>query len=230
MCGTATSQPSSRHTLRGPRVAGASERSHTRRQRATGGAPAGTAGAAVDGVAPIAARCAAPYQWSESSSASSASAAWMRGPSSRTPLAGSGHTGWPKRTVMSAPRENHERPRGIAANEPRMPMGTTGTFSVTARCAAVDRSAFDVVVDASMVEAPKPDAAAYRVALDRLGETATDCVALEDNVGGVGSAAAAGVACVAFPNENTGAHDFDAATQRVDAVDLGTLQQIIDGK
>ena len=70
--------------------------------------------------------------------------------------------------------------------------------------------AFDLVVDATSVDAPKPDAAAYSYALDKLGVAATDCVAVEDNVGGAHAASAAGVPCVAFPNENTVTHDFGA--------------------
>ena len=38
-------------------------------------------------------------------------------------------------------------------------------------------------------------------------------VAVEDNVGGVRSAVAAGVTCVAFPNENTAGHDFPGAAR-----------------
>ena len=40
--------------------------------------------------------------------------------------------------------------------------------------------------------------------------TPADAVAIEDNVGGVNAAAAAGVTCVAFPNENTASGDFSA--------------------
>lgn len=74
----------------------------------------------------------------------------------------------------------------------------------------VDRDAFDVIVDASTVDEPKPSPAAYRFALDKLGVDAGDCIAVEDNVGGAKSAADAGIACVAFPNENTVEHDFGA--------------------
>ena len=50
---------------------------------------------------------------------------------------------------------------------------------------ALQATDFDLVVDSSSVDEPKPDPAAYRFALDRLGEQAEDCVAIEDNVGGV---------------------------------------------
>jgi HAD superfamily hydrolase (TIGR01509 family) len=75
---------------------------------------------------------------------------------------------------------------------------------------------FDVVVDRDSVEQPKPDGACYELALDRLGLDAIKTVAIEDNVGGVKAAAAAGVPCIAFPNENTAGSDFDGAAETVD--------------
>lgn len=86
---------------------------------------------------------------------------------------------------------------------------------------------FAVVVDASHVGAPKPDAAAYTYALAQLGEPAGSCVAIEDNVGGVESAVAAGLDCVAFPNENTAGHDFTRAHHVVDRVDLAELTSLL---
>jgi HAD superfamily hydrolase (TIGR01509 family) len=82
---------------------------------------------------------------------------------------------------------------------------------------------FDVVVDASQVERPKPDKAAYVFALESMGEAPGDCVAIEDNVGGVQAAVAAGVRCVAFPNENTTTADFAAARRRVNRLDADEL-------
>jgi HAD superfamily hydrolase (TIGR01509 family) len=82
---------------------------------------------------------------------------------------------------------------------------------------------FDLIVDASSVQQPKPDKAAYAFALEKLGEVAADCVAVEDNVGGVQAAAAAGVTCVAFPNENTAGDDFTAARRRVERLDAAEL-------
>ena len=84
---------------------------------------------------------------------------------------------------------------------------------------------FDVIVNSSSVEQPKPDKAAYSFALLHLTEEARDCVAIEDNTDGVQAAVAAGLACVAFPNENTSAHDFAAAVTRVEKLDAQDLQQ-----
>jgi len=81
---------------------------------------------------------------------------------------------------------------------------------------------FDVVVDAGSVDAPKPAPDAYTFAAGALAVSPADCVAVEDNVGGVSAARAAGVPCVAFPNANTAAHDFDGV-RVVDHLDLDDL-------
>ena len=91
----------------------------------------------------------------------------------------------------------------------------------------LDAEDFDVIVDATDIDKPKPDAAAYLYALDLLGVPAAACVAIEDNPGGVAAARAAGVACVAFPNVNTAGQDFSAAQQQTDAIDLALLEQLI---
>ena len=82
---------------------------------------------------------------------------------------------------------------------------------------------FDLIVDASSGQRPKPDKAAYVFALEQLGEAPAACIAVEDNVGGVQAAVAAGVPCVAFPNENTADGDFTGARRRVDRLDAAEL-------
>lgn len=108
---------------------------------------------------------------------------------------------------------------------------TTSRANITALLDAVapevSADDFDVIVDSSEVDNPKPDAAAYTYALGELGETAERCVAVEDNVEGAESAAAAGVACVAFPNENTTGQEFDAARARVDRIEFQQLQEYL---
>lgn len=86
---------------------------------------------------------------------------------------------------------------------------------------------FDLIVDASSVERPKPDEAAYLYALASLSEQADDCVAIEDNLGGVEAARASGLNCVAFPNENTAGHDFGKANLAVDRLEFDELQTLI---
>lgn len=103
------------------------------------------------------------------------------------------------------------------ANVAALAQGLVGSVAI---------AGFDVVVDASSVEQPKPDAAAYAWALERLGESADDCVAIEDNVGGVRSAIAAGITCVAFPNANTAGHGFDEAATTVSRLDFTELSEL----
>lgn len=86
---------------------------------------------------------------------------------------------------------------------------------------------FDLVVDASDVQDAKPDKAAYRYAMDVLREQPNDCVAIEDNAGGVQSAVAAGLRCVAFPNTNTANHHFPAAERQVDRLDFDGLRDLL---
>ncbi len=83
----------------------------------------------------------------------------------------------------------------------------------------VTADSFDIITDVTSVDSPKPDKAVYEYALSRLGETADDVVAIEDNVGGVSAARAASVRCVAFPNENTAGTTFADALEQVDALD-----------
>ena len=92
---------------------------------------------------------------------------------------------------------------------------------------AVQEADFSVIVDDTSVERPKPDPAAYTYALRQLGEDTAACVAIEDNVGGVQAAQAAGLTCVAFPNENTAQHDFGMTPHRVDRLDFGELQEFL---
>ena len=82
---------------------------------------------------------------------------------------------------------------------------------------------FDLVVDSTQVDRPKPDGAAYTFAVHQLAESPDACVAIEDNVGGVDAARAAGLTCLAFPNANTAGHDFAAAAARVDRLDHPAL-------
>ncbi len=109
---------------------------------------------------------------------------------------------------------------------------TTSPENVTALITALDpelpAGGFDLIVDQSSVSESKPDRAAYDFALRRLGETADACIAVEDNVPGVTAAHAAGLRCVAFPNENTAAHDFGAADGQLQRLSFTELQTFVD--
>ena len=93
---------------------------------------------------------------------------------------------------------------------------------------AVDIDAFDLVLTLDDASEPKPAPDIYVVALERLGEDADDVIAVEDNVPGVTAAHAAGLRCVAFPNENTAAHDFGAADGQLQRLSFTELQTFVD--
>ena len=90
----------------------------------------------------------------------------------------------------------------------------------------VDVDSFALVLDTSEVANRKPAPDAYTVALQRTGEEAGQVVAIEDNVGGAEAAAAAGIACVAFPGENNADHGFDGADSRVSELDYDELRAL----
>ena len=108
---------------------------------------------------------------------------------------------------------------------------TTSSENVSALLAAlrpaIERSDFDIILDSSSVEHPKPDRAAYDFAVRNLDEECDDCIAIEDNVDGVRAAQAAGLTCVAFPNENTTAHQFGTAQARVAELEFQELSELI---
>jgi HAD superfamily hydrolase (TIGR01509 family) len=71
---------------------------------------------------------------------------------------------------------------------------------------------FDAVVCANGDrERAKPRPTLYLEALERLGVAAPEALAFEDSPNGVAAAKAAGLVCVAVPNEITGALDLTAA-------------------
>ncbi|MCZ8379120.1 HAD-IA family hydrolase [Mycobacterium sp. CPCC 205372] len=100
---------------------------------------------------------------------------------------------------------------------------TTSRANITALLSALEphlgADPFDLIVDSDAVDTPKPDAACYLWALEQLGEDAAKSVAIEDNAGGVKAATAAGVTCIAFPNENTEGADFGSAAETVNNLD-----------
>lgn len=65
----------------------------------------------------------------------------------------------------------------------------------------LDKGIFDVVIHAGLVTSPKPATDAYALALDMLGLTAADAVAIEDNPDGISAATGAGIRCIGFPGQ-----------------------------
>ena len=71
---------------------------------------------------------------------------------------------------------------------------------------------FETVVSGDDVENSKPAPDCYLLAAQRLSLLPSECIAIEDTEHGVNSAAAAGVACLAVPNDMSRQHDFSQAT------------------
>jgi HAD superfamily hydrolase (TIGR01509 family) len=94
----------------------------------------------------------------------------------------------------------------------------------------LDLNKFDLVVDKSEVEKPKPDAGAYTYAIEKLGLRPDQCVAIENNLDGVSAAKAAGIAVVAYPGEDNADHDFAAADERVDHLSFDRLRELAGGE
>jgi HAD superfamily hydrolase (TIGR01509 family) len=83
-------------------------------------------------------------------------------------------------------------PLGLASNSGRELVDVALT---TARLA----DAFDTIVTAADVVAPKPAPDIYLLACERLGVPPFDALALEDSAPGIAAAKAAGLTCIAVP-------------------------------
>ena len=91
----------------------------------------------------------------------------------------------------------------------------------------IDANDFDLVLNSSKIEHPKPARDAYEFALRELSEMPNSCVAIENNVDGLIAAKAAGLACIAFPDENTADHTFDGASLLVNHLEFEQLQRFL---
>jgi HAD superfamily hydrolase (TIGR01509 family) len=91
----------------------------------------------------------------------------------------------------------------------------------------IDARAFDLVLSSAVVKNSKPAQDAYDLALKELAQTSDDCVAIENNLDGLKSAKAAGLACVAFPDANTEQHNFENASLLVNHLDFEQLQEVL---
>ncbi len=104
---------------------------------------------------------------------------------------------------------------------------TTSQGNIDALLAAlkphISAEMFDLIVSKDSVSHPKPDPDVYHYALAQLGEEAGAVVAIEDNVGGVRAATAAGLTCIAFPNQNTSGGDFSGAKETVDTLEAARV-------
>lgn len=89
--------------------------------------------------------------------------------------------------------------------------------------------AFEVVHTATEESAGKPDPAVYLTTARRLGIEPRRCVALEDSIHGVLAAKAAGMTCIAVPDDSSGDPEQDRAmNEKLSVADvvLGSLADL----
>ncbi|GKV70158.1 haloacid dehalogenase [Sporosarcina sp. NCCP-2716] len=88
-------------------------------------------------------------------------------------------------------------------------------------------SYFPIIVSAEDVENVKPDPAIYHVALERLGVTADEAIAVEDSYNGSIAAISAGIHCLIIPNDVTRSLSFHEKGQLMESFadfDYGLLE------
>ncbi|MGV2962556.1 HAD family hydrolase [Paenibacillus sp. AGC30] len=86
---------------------------------------------------------------------------------------------------------------------------------------------FEVIRTADDVANVKPDPELYNQALEALGVTADEAVAIEDSPNGARAAAAAGMHCVVISNTITGTLEFEMPHQRLSCLTDLTFNDLI---
>lgn len=81
------------------------------------------------------------------------------------------------------------------------------------------RDYFAIVITIENVNHRKPDPEVYNIAMEKLGISSQEGLAVEDNASGVLSAKAAGLQCIAIPNKYSRNEDFSSADQVIDSVE-----------
>lgn len=77
---------------------------------------------------------------------------------------------------------------------------------------------FETVVSGDEVRANKPAPDCYLLALERLGLSAADCIAIEDTQHGLQAARGAGIRCLVLPTALSREHDFAGAEVVLDGL------------
>lgn len=78
--------------------------------------------------------------------------------------------------------------------------------------------AFAAIVAGEDLPKSKPDPTIYRMAAEKLGVPAADCVVLEDANAGVRAAKGAGMHCIAYRNPHSGRQDLSMADLVIDRI------------
>lgn len=86
----------------------------------------------------------------------------------------------------------------------------------------------DLVLSSDAVPRPKPAPDVYLRAAELLGVVPQHCVVVEDTPTGIAAAHAAGMYCVAFPNQWTADLDLTLATRIEPILDAATIESVLD--
>ena len=99
---------------------------------------------------------------------------------------------------------------------------------VTGHLASLHLDSFECVVCRDDVDRAKPYPDLYLAATGCLRVRPEEAIALEDSANGIAAAKAAGLTCVAVPNEMTEDLDLSAADLRLRSLDEMPLDQLLD--
>ena len=88
-------------------------------------------------------------------------------------------------------------------------------------------SQIEVIVSSDSVARPKPAPDVYLRAAELLGVAPLRCVVIEDTPTGLAAGRAAGMRCVAFPNQWTAALDFRDADFHVQSLDTAAIDNLL---
>ncbi len=89
-------------------------------------------------------------------------------------------------------------------------------------------SAFDKIITSADVTNVKPDPEIFRLAVESLGLKPDQCVAFEDSLNGIKSAKAAGLYCIAIPNDITRSMPLDLADRIVASFNDLRIEDVLE--
>ena len=88
------------------------------------------------------------------------------------------------------------------------------------------RDYFEFISSADDVERVKPDPALYLLAVEALGVSSNEAIAIEDSMNGLRAAKAAGLVAIVTPNPVTSHMDFTGADIIVDSLEQTTFAEV----
>lgn len=114
--------------------------------------------------------------------------------------------------------------RALKLNGYKIGLATNSPFSIIPAVLKVAKleNQFDIICSAEHEQAGKPDPAIYKRAAAKLGLRPQDCIAIEDSYSGMMAAKTAGMAVVAFTN-NQSHTSFDIADALLHSFNMETL-------